>query len=161
MRGMKHLDRASCTVGDRRPRLVAVDPLAQPACLEVVEVCLGCERCFEQGSGRDASRIFPKLLLQHVAGGTPDQRFPHRRVVSKMLARCDVDKASTGHGLRGTGHSEDEAVVHGSRDWTFEIQLDPAPGTSWEIVSLEHDHPGADFDGSCVEKELGTVYHRL
>src|SRR5204863_5724311 len=97
--------------GDRLPRLIAEDPLADPPCPQALDLGLGRDRRLEQRADRDAARILAQLLAKNVAGGSSHQRFAHRRVMPRMLARGDVDEASAGHRAGAAWPPQSETVL--------------------------------------------------
>src|SRR3989475_3400130 len=143
--------------GDRSPRVVAEDPIAEPSSVQAFHIGLGCDGGLQESAHRHAARVLAQLLLEDAAGGPTHERFAHRRVMTWMLARGDVDEASAGDRDRRAGDPQHEPVVDSGRDRTIQVQLHPALSAGSYLVRVEHDDAAAHLRGPCMQQELGAV----
>jgi len=78
-----------------------------------------------------------------------------------MLARRDVDERPPATVIAGLGTRSTKAIASRRSDRAIEVELHPGLGAGRDLVAFEGDQPAADFGGSVVQQELGSMTHRL
>ena len=121
MRSVVGLDLFGGACGNGVPRIFGVEPFANASCPKAVDFGWLRHGRLEERCEGHASRVFAKLLLHHVAGGPAVERLPHIDVVTRMLARRDIDEAAARDRQRRTWKTQDETILGGCCNGAVEI----------------------------------------
>ena len=112
--------------GEGVPVLGRPDPPGDAFRRQLVNTTSGRQGGLQQRRDADAAGVLAQFLLQHVARRAPLQRFPHCRVMARVLAGSDVREATARHGCRRARQPQDEPVAGRRCDGRLQVQLHPA-----------------------------------